>query len=62
MDADEAWYDSSLTANATKSFGNLYDLKAFHQLTGEISVTASMKYVEGNGILSSPWWNLNIVI
>jgi len=38
-----------LTANATKSFGNQYDLRAYHQLTGEIFVTASVKYVERNG-------------
>jgi len=41
-------YDSSLTANATKSLGNPYDLKAFHQLTGEIFVTASVKNLEGS--------------
>ena len=49
MDAHEAGHDSSLTANATKSLGNPYDLRAFHQLTGEIFVAASVKYVEGNG-------------
>ncbi len=49
MDADEAGHDSSLTANATKSLGNPYNLRAFHQLTGEIFVAASAKYVEGNG-------------
>ena len=32
MDADEAGHDNSLTANATKSLGNPYDLRAFHQL------------------------------
>jgi len=48
MDADEAVNDSSWTANATKSLGNPYDLRAFHQLTEEIFVAASVKYVEGN--------------
>jgi len=36
MDAYEGGHDSSLTANATKSFGNPY-------------VAALVKYVEGNG-------------
>ena len=49
MDAYEAGHYSSLTANATKSLGKLYDLRAFHQLTGEIFVVALVKYVEGNG-------------
>ena len=49
MDASETGHDSGLTANATKSFGNPYDLRAFHQLSGEIFVAASVKYVEGNG-------------
>ena len=33
MDAYEAGHDNSLTANATKSLGNPYDLMASHQLT-----------------------------
>ena len=49
MDTYEAWHDSSLKANATMSFGNPYDLMAFYQLTGEIFVAASVKYVEANG-------------
>ena len=49
MDADEAGHDISLTANGTKSLGNPYNLRAFHQLTGEIFFAASVKYVEGNG-------------
>jgi len=49
MDAYEAEYDSSLTTNTRRSFGNPYDLRTFHQLTGEIFVAASVKYVEGNG-------------
>ena len=49
MDAYEAGHDSILTANAIKSLGNPYDLRACHQLTGEIFVTASVKYMEGNG-------------
>jgi len=53
MDAYEARHDSSLTANATKSLDNQYDLRAFHQLTWEIFVAASVKYVEGNGEMKS---------
>jgi len=49
MDAYEAGHDSSLIANATKSLGNPYDLRAFNQLTVEIFVAASVKYVEANG-------------
>ena len=49
MDAYEAGHDSSLTSNATRSFGSPYNLRAFHQITKEIFVAASVKYVEGNG-------------
>ena len=49
MDACEAGHDSSLTANTTKSFGNPYDIRAIHHLTGTIFVAALVKYVEGNG-------------
>jgi len=49
MDADGAGDDGSLTANATKSLGSPYNLRVFYQLTGEIFVAASVKYVEGNG-------------
>ena len=49
MDAEEAGHDSSLTANATMSLGNPHNLRAFHQLTGEIVVATSVKNLDRNG-------------